>query len=256
MISFKSFRFGNAELLIISFVVLLVLLGIGIATVPAVTDWYGSLTTAWTQLALRYGYWGAFFSALVGSLTIVIVFPYTIIIIFLAAQGLNPLYLGLLMGLGATIGELSGYLIGWSGARYVQRKKPESYDAVQGIVASRPRALQWLLFLFAITPLPDDVLFIPLGVLRYPWWKIVLPTLSGKLISGIVITSVGYSFKHTIDTASAGTAEAVISQFGMLAVIALMVYLFLKLDWQAIMRRLIKTDPDPPASPPAMDSTV
>src|SRR5690242_7709979 len=108
MIHFKPFRWGRAETGVLTAFVVLLLLGIGVATVPIVATWYGRLTTIWTSLALRYGYWGAFFSALIGSITIVIVFPYTIIIVFLASQGLNPIYLGLLMGLGATVGQMSG----------------------------------------------------------------------------------------------------------------------------------------------------
>lgn len=243
-INFKSFRFGKAEVTIISAFVFLVLLGIGVSTVPFVATWYGNLTADWTQIALRYGYWGAFLSAVVGSLTIVIVFPYTIVVIFLAAQGLNPIYLGLLMGLGATIGQMSGYLIGMTGTGYVKRQKPETFDAIENIVAHRPKMILWLLFVFAVTPLPDDVLFIPLGILRFPWWKIVMPTLLGKVITGMIVTTFGYFFKQAIDTTVAGPTTAVVSQLGTLAAIVLMVYLFLKLDWQKMMRRLIKTDPD------------
>lgn len=245
---FTGFRFGKAEITILSAFVFLILLGIGVSTIPAVATWYGKVTVYWTELALRYGYWGAFFSALVGSLTLVIVFPYTIVVIFLAAQGLNPIYLGILMGLGATIGQMSGYIIGASGSRYVQRKKPETYDAISKIVTYRPLMTQWLLFVFAVTPLPDDVVFIPLGILRYPWWKIIFPTVVGKVITGLVVSAFGFFFKHTIDTTIAGPTSAVVSQLATLAAIAFMVYLLVKLDWQKLMRRLLKTDSVPTSS--------
>ncbi len=245
MIHFKPFRFGRAEVTALAVFTVLLLLGIGVGTVPIIATWYGRLTTAWTKLALHYGYWGAFFSAVVGSVTIIIVFPYTIIIVFLASQGLNPIYLGLLMGLGATIGQMSGYLIGLTGSRYVARQKPTTYEALEEIVTRRPGMIQWLLFVFAVTPLPDDVVFIPLGILRYPWWKIILPTLLGKVISGLFVTSFGYFFRQAIDTTSAAPATAIISQFGTLAAIVLVVYFFIKLDWQKMMHRLLDRSSPP-----------
>ncbi len=239
MIHFKPFRFGRAEAAVITTLVVLFILGLGVATVPIVATWYGRLTNVWTHLALHYGYWGAFFSALIGSVTIVIVFPYTIIIAFLATQGLNPIYLGLLMGLGATIGQMSGYLIGLTGARFVKRQKPETYDALEKIVTQRPGMIQWLLFIFAVTPLPDDVIFIPLGILRYPWWKVILPTLFGKVLSGLLVTSFSYFFTQSLDATAAAPATAIVSQFGTFAAIAALIYLFFKLDWQKMMHRLL-----------------
>ncbi len=41
------------------------------------------------------------------------------------------------------------------------------------------------IFLFALTPLPDDLLFIPLGVMRYPFWKAFIPALFGKMLDDI-----------------------------------------------------------------------
>lgn len=239
MIHFKPFKFGKAEWTVLIFFIGLGLLALGIATVPLVATGYGRLTEAWTALALKYGYWGAFLSALVGSVTVVIVFPYTLVVFFLATQGLDPLRLGLLMGLGATIGQLSGYLIGLGGSRFFQRKKPETFDALERIVHARPWMIQWLLFLFAVTPLPDDLLFIPLGMLRYGWVRITIPTLIGKSISGLIVTYSTFFLAGALDTQSAAPATAIISQLGTFAALGVIIYLFFRLDWNHMMHRLI-----------------
>ena len=36
------------------------------------------------------------------------------------------------------------------------------------------------IFLFALTPLPDDILFLPLGMIKYPFWKCIIPGWLGK----------------------------------------------------------------------------
>src|SRR5689334_1296421 len=165
MIHFKPFTFAKTEWIFITILAALILLSIGVATVPTVAHGYNNITNYWTDLAIRYGYIGAFFAAFVGSITIVIVFPYTIIVFFLASRGLDPFLLGIMMGLGATLGQMSGYLIGLWTSKTFQKNRPEEYDALERIVHYRPKFVQWLLFFFAVTPLPDDVLFIPLGML-------------------------------------------------------------------------------------------
>lgn len=245
MIHFKPWRFGKAEIAVITVCAILVGIGLGVATVPWVATWYGRLTDAWTHLALQYGYWGAFWSAIIGSVTIVIVFPYTLIVFFLATQGLNPLWLGALMGLGATIGQMSGYLIGMTGSRFVQHRNPQTYKALEKIVAARPGMIEWLIFFFAITPLPDDMLFIPLGLLRYRWWRLILPTLAGKVLSGLIVTSFSHIVARTLDTKAAAPATAIVSQLGTFIAIAIIIYVIFKLDWDKMMHRLLERHVQP-----------
>lgn len=239
MIHFKPWRFGKAEITVITICAVLVGIGLGVATVPWVATWYGHVTETWTTLALHFGYWGAFWSAVIGSVTIVIVFPYTLVVFFLATQGLNPLWLGVLMGVGATIGQMSGYLIGMTGSRFVQHRNPRTYEALEKIIGARPGLVEWLIFLFAVTPLPDDMLFIPLGLLRYRWWRLILPTLAGKVISGLIVTSFSRIIAQTLDTKAAAPATAIVSQLGTFIAIALIIYIIFKLDWDHMMHRLL-----------------
>lgn len=240
MIHFKPFKFGQAEIWFLGALVGLVLLSVGIMTVPTIADWYTQVTDTWTGIALRYGYLGAFVSAFIGSISFVIVFPYTIIVFFLAVRGLDPFALGILMGLGAALGQMSGYLIGLWGAHFVQSKRPETYDALGRIVNYRPGFVQWLVFFVAVLPLPDDVLLVPLGILRYSWWRILIPVLAGKMISGIVVTYSSRFIGRTFEaTTTAASLTAVISQIGTFVAVAAIIYLFFRLDWPRMMHRLL-----------------
>ncbi|MEJ2251642.1 MAG: hypothetical protein P8Y97_18545, partial [Candidatus Lokiarchaeota archaeon] len=43
-----------------------------------------------------------------------------------------------------------------------------------------PKRVPLYVFIFALTPLPDDILFLPLGMIRYPPWKAIIPGWLGK----------------------------------------------------------------------------
>ena len=254
IIRFKPFRFGRAERITIATLIVLTILVIGVATIPSITSWYDRVNNVWTEWAIRYGYFGSFIAALIGNLTVFIIFPYTVVTFFLATQGLDPFWLGFLTGTGAFIGELSGYVLGRWGSKRFQQAKPEAYDAMVQIVASRPGFVQWLLFLFSLLPLPDDVLFIPLGMLRYPVWKLAWPSWIGKVGAGLAITYAGNLFVHTLDGASATSPGAVFSQLGSLYAVVLAIYAMFRLDWGRMMHQLLdghpkaaQTNQEPPA---------
>lgn len=251
MIHFKPFKFGKAEMGILLLLVVLFFLGLGILTIPLLASEYGHLTSIWTDIAIRWGYAGAFLAALVGSTSVTVFFPYTIIVFFLATQGLNPFWLGLLMGLGAGLGQMAGYIAGTFGSRWFRREKPETYDALERILAYRPRVIILMLIIFGSSPLPDDMLMIPLGMLRYPWWKAWIPSTIGKIFAGWIVTYSSYFVSRSLDLGTAASATGIISQLATVAALGAIAYIMFRLDWQKIMHRLL----DHQSVPPLTNST-
>lgn len=239
MIHFKPFKFGKAEFGVIILIIALLVLGLAITTVPFVATIYARLTDSWTKLAVEYGYFGAFAAALIGSTSVTVFFPYTIIVFFLATQGLNPFYLGLLMGLGAGFGQMVGYGIGRWGSNWFHRRKPETYDAMERILHERPGMITFFLIVFGSTPLPDDLILIPLGMLRYPWWKAWLPSTVGKIVAGMLVTYSSVFISRSLDTSVAAGASGIVSQFATVASLGLIGYVMFRLDWTKIMHRLL-----------------
>lgn len=251
MIHFKPFRFGRAEWVTLSILLALTLLVVGISTIPSIAHWYNWLNSLWTNWAIDYGYLGAFLAALVGNLTIIFIFPYTIVTFFLATTGgLNLFWLGVLTGVGAFLGELLGYIIGRWGSKKFQQAKPEEYDALERIVNYRPGFVQWLLFIFSLLPLPDDVLFIPLGMLRYPIWKLTWPSLLGKIGAGLIIAYSASITARWIGQTDITSPGAVLSQLGGLSALVLVMYAIFKLDWKKMMHRLLDGHPKTRISKP------
>lgn len=239
MIHFKPLKFGKTEKATLLILLALTLLVFGVYQIPAVADWYTRLNESWTSWAIRFGLLGAFLVALIGNLTIVIVFPYTVAIFFLATSGVNPLLLGFATGTGAVLGELSGYVLGRWGSRKFRQARPETYDALARIARKRPGFVRWLLFLFSALPLPDDVLFIPLGMLRYPVWQLLWPSWIGKCVAGLAVAYFGTSLEPILNGQPPTSPLSLFSQLGSLVAVTLVMYAILKMDWTKMMHRLL-----------------
>jgi membrane protein DedA with SNARE-associated domain len=89
-------------------------------------------------------------------------------------------------------------------------------------------------FLAALTPLPDDLIYIPLGLARYNFLKFILYTLSGKIIFTVSIAwlarlSINY-YSFLIEGTTDPFVAILIAMIFIIATI-LTVYLILKLDW-------------------------
>jgi uncharacterized membrane protein YdjX (TVP38/TMEM64 family) len=134
----------------------------------------------------NFGYLGIFLISLVGNATIVLPVPTFMLVVAFGAS-FNPFLVGVVSGLGGTIGEMTCYLLGFSGRGVVENR--QLYD----------RCVRWLgkwgaltVFVFAATPSPFDVVGIVAGFLRYPFWKFFLASLGGKIIKYIVLALAGY----------------------------------------------------------------
>ncbi|MBA7619741.1 hypothetical protein ES703_27082 [subsurface metagenome] len=86
-------------------------------------------------------------------------------------------------GLGSALGELTGYAVGYGTKKIAEERHSELLNNVDGfgkLVLENQKRTPLYIFLFALTPLPDDILFIPLGMMRYPFWKCIVPGWLGK----------------------------------------------------------------------------
>ncbi len=144
------------------------------------------------------GYAGAFVSGLLATSTLFLgVFPsYVIIPLLVIFASLNPLVVGVLAGLGAGIGQYLHYYVGVGGRYMLSEKRRKS------LAKWRPRLEKyglWLILAFAMTPLtPDDLIWIPLGLVGYPKMKALLAAITGKMILNLIYAYVGYFFGESI----------------------------------------------------------
>lgn len=137
-----------------------------------------------------WGYAGTFLIMVLNNVTIILPAVGHAFLVA-AAQVLNPVLVGIVGGLGATIGEISGYIIGRSGHGAIQR-----YPLFQKVRERTGRLFGPALFIFALTPLPFDVVGIVAGGMRYPWWRFLVFVGVGKVLNTIIIAVASF---YTID---------------------------------------------------------
>jgi membrane protein YqaA with SNARE-associated domain len=90
-----------------------------------------------------------------------------------------------------TIGDLVDYFIG-EGANYVMSKDdPEVQNKWARIILSRPKAIPGVIMVFALTPLPDVLLMVPLGMVKYDIKKTVFYMFIGRFIMLLIFALAG-----------------------------------------------------------------
>jgi len=192
--------------------------------------------------ASQYGYLGIFSISLIGSMSLFIPIPYPIAIFALGANlGFDPLWIAVAAGLGSAIGEFSGYLIGVGGRKAIGQKYKTKMDFLMKLFKKfGPVAI----FLFALTPLPDDLLFIPLGVMGYSVLRAFIPALIGKFFSNLIIAYSGRWSSEFISTLfgleGEGSSLLVGTIIGILLMILVIIIMF-KVDWEKRFSNYIDT---------------
>jgi membrane protein YqaA with SNARE-associated domain len=185
----------------------------------------------WLTYLQQFGYPGVFLISLIGALSIIFPIPYTVLLYALGAS-LDPVLLALSSGLGAALGEISGYYAGYYGRAIISEELRRKMDFLVKIFTRYGAAT---IFIFALTPLPDDLLFIPLGIMRYSLPKTLVAAFLGKLLMSFVVAYSGrVSFEFiTILFGDAGVISIVVS----LALLGLILILMFKVDWEALFEQ-------------------
>jgi len=170
-------RFSKRTLNIIRVVVLLVVIAITIVLV---------INREKLQGLQVYGYPGIFLFSILANATILIPVPG---VIFTSAMGavFNPFWVSIAAGAGAALGELSGYLAGFSGQAVVEDSK--RYDQVVSWMEEYGE-LTTLVLAFVPNPLFDLAGLIA-GLLKMPAWKFLLYCTIGKILKMMMFAYAG-----------------------------------------------------------------
>ncbi len=183
------------------------------------------------QFAMQYGFLGVFVISAIGASTVVIPIPYTFVIYLLGAF-MDPLVLALAGGLGASIGVLTGYFLGYYGRAIIGENQQRKMNFLVKIFGGN---IPIVIFIFAFTPLPDALIFIPLGIARYSLVKVWIPNFVGKLLMSYVLAYAG--------RLSVGFIRVLFGEGGWIGailttafLIALLIVMF-KLDWEKIFEK-------------------
>ena len=182
----------------------------------------------------RIGYPGAFLLGLIGASSIIIPIPHTLALLAIGAiPGFNLTILALLAGFGAAMGELVGYGVGYAGRRVLGKKHERRFKTFARLFERLGPLTSLAIFVFALTPLPDDLLFIPLGLSRYSLWKAFIPAVFGKFLMSWIIIHVG----SAVGGVFAG--EDVIFAVATTVMLVLIIIAIFKIDWEKMIEKYL-----------------
>jgi len=129
----------------------------------------------------KYGYPGIFVLSIIANATLILPIPGVLITSAMGAV-YNPLLVAIFAGSGAAIGELSGYLAGFSGRAVIEK------------AAWHEKVVNWMrkygdptILVLAAIPNPAfDIAGITAGMLKVPVWRYLLWCTLGKIIKMLI----------------------------------------------------------------------
>jgi len=138
----------------------------------------------------NYGYIGIFLISIAANATIIIPLPG---VAFTTAMGaiFNPVGVAVAAGLGAALGELSGYLAGFSGQGVMERAT--LYTRLTDWMRAHQTLAYGVILLLAFIPNPlFDLAGMAAGALKLPLWKFLIACAIGKILKMLMFAYAGY----------------------------------------------------------------
>jgi len=165
---------------------------LALAAVIGITVYIYSIRERVDEFA-AYGYPGIFLIMLMANATVILPAP-GVAVVFAMGSVFNPILVALAAGTGGAIGELSGYLAGFSGQAVVENT--QIYNRITPWVQKYGA---WAILVLSAFPNPFfDLAGIAAGVAKIPVWKFLLFCWVGQLIKMSMFAFAGaYSLDWT-----------------------------------------------------------
>ncbi len=133
-----------------------------------------------------YGFFGVFAACAAANATVFLPAPSTAVV-FSFAHVYSPFWVAVAGGLGASAGELVGYLAGFSGRRVIplegRRRLIAKWMDKHGVL---------IIFIFAFLPLPlFDFVGVTAGFTEMRFFRFLAPTVAGKLLKMLIYAYLG-----------------------------------------------------------------
>jgi uncharacterized membrane protein YdjX (TVP38/TMEM64 family) len=141
-----------------------------------------------------YGYPGIFLVAMLANATVFLPAP-GVAVVFAMGSIFNPVGVALAAGTGGALGELSGYLAGFSGQAVVERN-----DLYNRFLPFIQKYGAWAILVLSAIPNPlFDIAGVAAGVTKIPLWRFLLFCWIGQLIKMALFA---YAGMYSIDWVS------------------------------------------------------
>ena len=184
-----------------------------------------------------FGYLGILLISFVGSIIVFVPIPYFPVLITAAFNdNLNPTLIALSSAIGAVIAKLIIFYASYYGRNMLSSKIKGKMIPLQRLLG-RYGAIG--AFIAAVSPIPDDIVYIPLGLAKYSPWKFAIATFLGKFVLNemFVIGAIyfGKPFVNNMMSNSTNMDYLIVVTIASVAALGAIIYFALKIDWAKII---------------------
>lgn len=159
--------------------------------------------------------------------------PYYLLLIYYSHGYRDPLslvFIAIASGVGSTLGKMVIYLIGRGISRIISEESRKNVEAF-GILMKRWGFL--FVLLATSTPLPDDVILIPMAFTGYSIYLYFLATLLGKTLASLIIVFFGRGFSAAVEDVGLPQYLQIPLLLGISIVFMIII---MKIDWIGVVR--------------------
>ncbi len=146
--------------------------------------------------------------------------------------------LALLSAITATVAKQIIFFVSFGSRKIMNEKTRKRMRPFERLVKRYGAAAA---FVAAATPMPDDIIFIPLGLAKYNPKRFFVATLTGKIVLSYIIVFIshyiGLSFIEPFLENVDDTTPVYIGIAIFAVIMTAIIVLLLKLDWQRIMAK-------------------
>ena len=190
--------------------------------------------------APEVGYIGLALVSFIGSLIPFVPVPSFILLATMSVGGQFDIHiLALISALTATIAKQIIFYASYGGRRMISEKTKKRMKPFQKLVKRYGGAAA---FVAAATPIPDDMVYIPLGLAKYNPKRFFIATLSGKIVLCYIIVLIShYTGLSILEPILEDIDDPFAVYVGMIvfgAIMTAIVVLLLRLDWERILGRV------------------
>lgn len=171
-----------------------------------------------------------FLVSLFGNIIPVIPIPYLIIVITIITTfpQVGIIQVAAVSALGAATGKFVSYGLGY-GVRGAMAGSRARFDSLRQLMGG---SVFLVAFIFAATPLPDDVAFIPMGIMKYSPIKTYISLYTGKFALTVFVL---YSARRSEEAINSALGGGLAGSAASILIIIGLSYLMMRVDWERVL---------------------
>lgn len=194
------------------------------------------------QLIQGLDYSAIFLLTFVSAILIVVPIPYfPILMTAVLVTSLDPNFIIIFGALGAVTAKTIVYLISYYGTNINSIKKNIDSKEYPETFRILTKYGGFAIFLAGVTPIPDNIIFIPFGMYKYNPIKFVIITFFSKIILNIIVVwgtvIIGKPLIGNFSSMSLDTNILIIAVLVSFVVFGILFIFFLKVRWAVYLER-------------------